>query len=74
MLKEFLMKQAINSQLKNVPEEQKQMILKLVENNPDFFISLAKEIEEGVKAGRDQMAVAMEVMKKHSEEIKKIVG
>lgn len=73
MLKEFLMKQALKSQLKNVPAEQQEMIMKLVEKNPELFISLGKEIEAEMKSGKDQMSAAMVVFKKHEDEIKKVM-
>lgn len=74
MLKEFLMKQAVKSQLKNVPEEQRVMILKMVEKNPELFISMAKEIEAEVKAGKDQMSAAQAVFAKHEQEIRAVMS
>lgn len=73
MLKKFLMKQAMKSQLKGVPESEQDMLLDLVERNPAFFENLAKELQEGVKSGRDQQAVMMEVMTKHREELAKMM-
>ncbi len=73
MLKQFLMKQALKSQLKQVPKEQQEMILDMVERNPDFFENLAKEIQEGIKSGRDQQQVMIEVMTKHKDELGRIM-
>ncbi len=73
MLKQFLMKQALKSQLKQVPKEQQEMILDMVERNPDFFENLAKEIQEGIKSGRDQQQVMLEVMTKHKDELGRIM-
>lgn len=67
MLKRFLMKQAMKSQLKGVPQAEQDMLLDLVERNPEFFENLAKELQEGMKAGRDQQAVMMELMAKHKD-------
>ena len=74
MLKKFLMKQAMKSQLKNVPEAEQNMILDMVEKNPAFFENLAKELQDGVAAGKDQQTVAMEIMTKHQNELRKLMG
>lgn len=73
MLKRFLMKQAMKSQLKGVPEKEQEMLLDMVERNPAFFENLAKELQEAVKSGKDQNAVMMELMSKHREEIAKMM-
>lgn len=67
------MKQAMKSQLKNVPEAQQEMILDMVERNPDFFENLAHELQEGLKSGKDQQTVAMEIMQKHKDELSKMM-
>lgn len=69
MLKKFLMKQAMKAQLKGIPQEQQDMLLDMVERNPAFFENLAKEMQEGVKQGKDQQAVMMELMNKHKDEL-----
>jgi 2-oxo-4-hydroxy-4-carboxy--5-ureidoimidazoline (OHCU) decarboxylase len=68
------MKQAMKSQLKNVPQEEQERILDLVERNPDFFEKLAKELQEGLKSGKDQQTVAMEIMARHKTELAKMMG
>jgi hypothetical protein len=73
MLKKFLMKQAMKSQLKGVPESEKEKILDLVERNPAFFENIAKELQEGMATGKDQQAVMMEIMAKHKEELGKLL-
>jgi GTP cyclohydrolase FolE2 len=74
MLKKFLMKQAMKSQLKGVPEDQQEMLLDMVEKNPAFFEDLAKEMQDGLAAGKDQQAVMMELMQKHRDELAKMMG
>ncbi len=73
MIKKFLMKQAMKSQLKSVPAEQQDMILDMVEKNPDFFENLAAELQAGLKAGKDQQTVAMEIMQKHKDELARLM-
>lgn len=69
MLKKFLMKQAMKAQLKGVPEAEQERILDMVERNPEFFENLAKELQEGLKSGKDQQTVAIEIMTKHKEKL-----
>lgn len=73
MIKKFLMKQAMKSQLKNIPEAEQDMILDMVERNPDFFENLAHELQEGLKSGKDQQTVAMEIMQKHKDSLAKLL-
>lgn len=73
MIKKFLMKQAMKTQLKNVPAAEQDMILDLVEKNPDFFENMAAELQAGMKAGKDQQTVAMEIMQKHKDELAKLM-
>jgi hypothetical protein len=72
--KNFLMKQMLKRQMKGVPEAEQERIIGLVEQNPEFFENMAKEIEALQKQGRDQMAASMEVMRKHQGELQKIMG
>lgn len=69
MLKRFLMKQAMKSQLKSVPPEQQEALLDMVERNPAFFENLAKEVQDGLASGKDQQTVMMEVMAKHKDSL-----
>jgi len=68
------MKQAMKTQLKGVPAAEQEQLLNMVEKNPAFFENLAKELQEGLKSGRDQQTVAMEIMMKHKEELSKLMG
>ncbi len=73
MLKKFLMKKMMKSQLKNVPEDQQEKILKAVEENPDLFQNIGLEIQAKMKEGKDQMSATMEVIHNHQEELLKIM-
>ncbi len=59
--------------MKDVPAEQQEKMLDMIEKNPDFFQKIALEVQEKVKQGKDQMAATMEVMQAHQEELKKIM-
>lgn len=74
MIKKFLMKKLLQHQLKSVPEAQREQIMTMVEKDPELFEKIAKEIQEEVKKGKDQMAAAMIVMPRYQEQLRKIMG
>lgn len=56
--------------MKNVPEDQQQMIMELVEKKPELFQQIAKEMQTELKTnGNNQMAAAMKVLPKYQKEI-----
>lgn len=61
------------SQMKNVPEEQKKALMGMLEKNPEFFENIAKEIEEETKKGTSQMAAGMKVMRKHQGKMQQLM-
>lgn len=65
----MLMKRLLKSKMKDVPEEQQEMILSAIEKNPDFFQTIGLEIQAKMKEGKDQMTATMEVMQSHQEEL-----
>ena len=70
MFKNFLLKKMLRT--KGVSEVQIQMFVTMMEKNPELLKTIAKEIEEKVKGGMDQMQAGMEVMKKYESELKKL--
>ncbi len=75
MLKEFLLKKAAERQLKDMPQAQRDMLMTLIEKNPDLFTKMAKEVEHMVKKqGRDQMVAMMEVGKKYQKELRETLA
>jgi F0F1-type ATP synthase membrane subunit b/b' len=69
MIKDFLVKKMLEKQLAGMPKEQQEMIQKAMKNNPALFDKIAKETEAQVKAGKNQMYAAYEVMKKYQKEL-----
>jgi hypothetical protein len=63
----------LEKQMANVPEEQKQALMKMIEENPDFFENIAKEIEEEVKKGKSQLVAGMSVMRKHQAKMQELM-
>ncbi len=74
MLKEFLLKKMMQSQLDKagVPAAQQQQMLQMVMKNPELFKQIAEEIQAKVKGGQEQMQAAMEVMQAHKQELEKL--
>ncbi len=73
-LKNFAMKKLLEKQLKNVPEDQREMIMTMMEKDPALFEKIAKEMQEEMKKGGNQMAVAMKVLPKYQKEIMAIMS
>lgn len=69
-IKTFATKKLIQSQMKNVPADQQEMILTMLEKDPALFEKIAKEMQAELKAnGNNQMAAAMKVLPKYQKEI-----
>lgn len=73
-IKDFFIKKAVQTQLKNVPKDQQEMIMKLVEENPELFTKISKEVKALTKNGKNQTFAMMEVMKKYQGELQKAMG
>jgi 3-oxoacyl-[acyl-carrier-protein] synthase III len=71
MFKNFLLKKMLRTQ--GIPEEQIDMIINMMEKNPELFKTIASEIQQKVKLGTDKNTASMEVMKKYEDELKKLV-
>jgi hypothetical protein len=69
-LQNTLLKKMLKSQ--GLPEAQVEMLLAMIEKNPELFKVIAKETEERVKSGMSQRDAAMKVMEKYQAELKKL--
>ncbi len=74
MFQNFLLKTMLKKQLKNVSQEQQDMILAAIEKNPDFFMKIAQEAQEKIKGGMPQQDAMMAVMQAHQKELKGVMG
>lgn len=63
--KDFLTKQLLKRQLKDVPKDQQDKILQLVQKDPEFFKAIGDKIQAEIAAGKGQMEATMSVMKEH---------
>ena len=56
--------------MKDAPPEQKEMILGMIEKDPQLFEKIAKEMQDELKRnGNNQMAAAMKVLPKYQQQI-----
>lgn len=62
----------IKSRLKGLPEEQQDMLIEMILKNPDFFKKIEKEVKEKKKAGMNEQAAMMQVMRSHQSEMQKL--
>ena len=62
-------------QTKNLPKDQQEKIMLLIEKNPKLFETIAKEVQHKMKnEKKDQMVAMMEVVKKHQSELQAVMG
>jgi len=73
-IRDFLTKIALKKQLKDVPPQQQEAIIAAVQENPEFFQNIAKEIEHKQKhENKSQLEATMEVMRKYQGEMQKLM-
>ena len=72
-IKNFLMKKLIGAKLKHLPQDQQDMILALVSENPEFFKKIQAQIETKKKQGQNEQLAMMQVMRENQAEIQKLM-
>jgi hypothetical protein len=72
--KNYMMKKLLERQLKDAPPEQKELIMTLVEKDPELFQKISVEMQAEIKSGKTQMAAAMKVMPKYQAQIQALMG
>lgn len=64
----------MEKQLKDVPKEQQEMLIKAVSENPELFTKIAEEIKARTDKGEDQMKASMAVMMGYKDQLQGILG
>ena len=73
--KQMAMKKVLQSQMKNVPEDQQKMIMEMLEKDPELFQKIAMEMQAELKTnGNNQMAAAMKVLPKYQKQIMTVMS
>ncbi len=72
--KNFMMRKLLERQLKDAPAEQREMILTMMEKDPQLFEKIALEMQAEMKGGKSQMSAAMKVMPKYQAQLQALMG
>jgi len=72
--KGYMTRKLLERQLKDAPPEQREMIMTLLEKNPELLEKISKEMQAEIKNGKNQMAAAMKVMPKYQAELRAAMG
>lgn len=68
----FVMKKMVKRQIKDMPKDQQDMIMNLVDENPQLLKTISTEIQEKIKKkGIDQQTAMMQVMMDHKDELQR---
>lgn len=70
---DFLIRSYAKWKLKDMPAAQREQMSALVSKDPQLFKQIGEEIERRKKGGESEMKAAMEVMKKHREELARLM-
>ncbi|PIR38356.1 MAG: hypothetical protein COV34_01990 [Candidatus Zambryskibacteria bacterium CG10_big_fil_rev_8_21_14_0_10_42_12] len=71
-IKDFFVRKMMERKLKDVPKEQQEQIMSIIDKNPDLFKKIGEEIEAKIKAGKPELYATMDVMKKYQSELQKL--
>ena len=64
----------LDRQLASIPVEQREKIMKILEENPEQLMQLAQEVQQEMTAGKSQQAAMLAVAQKHKDTIGKLFG
>ena len=70
-IKSFFVKKMLTA--KGVPPEQAEMVMMMMEKDPELFKKIAKEVEQKKKEGKNETAATMEVMRKYQGDLQKLM-
>lgn len=73
MFGDFLMKQMLKRQLRNLPASVQERVMAAFEKNPQFFKDLMGEIAKKVKSGVPQATAIQQVMMSKRAELQKML-
>lgn len=73
IIKDFFLKNAAKFGTRNLPKDQQEMIMKIVDKNPALFEKIAKETKELMDNGKPEMYATFEVMNKYKTELQEIM-
>lgn len=59
--------------MKNLPPEQRDLVMTLIEEHPELMQKIQKEIKEKKKQGVDEQTASMQVMFKYKNDFQRIM-
>lgn len=68
------MKKMLQAKTKDLPKDQQEMIMTLLEKDPNLMMKIAEEVQAEMKKGKSQMHAAMAVMPKYKAQIQKLMA
>jgi len=72
-VKDFITEKLIRSKMKNLPKNQQDMFIKLIQKKPELFKKIGDEVKVLKKNGVSEMTATMQVMRKYQAEIQKLM-
>ncbi len=72
MLKEYFLKKMLERNLSQVPQSERDRLVGMISQNPDFFAKLASSIQSKMTAGKEQMSAVREVMEENRAELSQL--
>ena len=73
MFGNFILKKLLESKLKNLPQDQQEKIMQLIEKKPELFQTIAVEAKQKIDQGKSQEVAMMEVIKNHEAELREVI-
>ena len=73
MIQDFLLKQMLKSQLKNLPKDHQDKVLGAFQKNPQLFQDIALSVQERIKNGESQMSATMNVIAERKTELEQLL-
>jgi recombinational DNA repair protein RecR len=72
MLKQFLLKQLVKSQLSKLPPEAQKMIMHIMEKNPELLMNMAQDMQAAKAAGKSDQDAFLALAEKYKDELQKL--
>lgn len=69
----LLLQKLAQKQLEGLPVEQRDMFMRMLEKDPNLFVTIAKEVQEKTDNGMEQMAAAQVVFASHEGELRALM-
>ena len=63
----------MQAKMKDLPPEQRELIMTLMEEHPELLQKIQKEVKEKKKQGVDENTASMQVMMKYKDDFQKIM-